>query len=70
MRMINTLNNMVENNSVIPYFQGIRNNVTGKIDMSIVRKIASNEVSQKVVENIFFLGNQLHARLIAEGVET
>lgn len=40
-----------------------------KIDMSIVRHIDDNVLSQKVVENISFLGKQLDALLVAEGVE-
>lgn len=41
-----------------------------KIDMSIVQHIDSSTLSQKVLENISFLGRQLNAKLVAEGVET
>lgn len=41
-----------------------------KIDMSIVKNIDTNIINQKVLKNISFLGKQLNAQLIAEGVET
>lgn len=40
-----------------------------KIDMSIIKNIDSNPINQKVLENISFLGKQLNAELVAEGVE-
>lgn len=41
-----------------------------KIDMSIVKHINSSSINQKVMQNISFLGKQLNAMLVAEGVET
>ncbi|MEG1427167.1 MAG: EAL domain-containing protein, partial [Oscillospiraceae bacterium] len=41
-----------------------------KIDLGIVRSLDVDPLCRKVMETIIFLGERLHANLVAEGVET